>query len=55
MKIKLVKTKYCDEIFYVKLNEKLSDWGECEIYERIDDGYYYHIDNLILIKDFNHE
>ena len=45
MKTKLVKTKYADETFYVQLNEKLDIW------ERIDNGKYYHTDDLIFIRD----
>jgi hypothetical protein len=45
MKIKLVKTKYSDETFYVEYNDKLGVW------ERIGSSKYYHSDDLIFIRD----
>lgn len=43
--MKLVKTKFSDETFYLQLNDKLGIW------ERIDNGKYYHADDLIFIRD----
>ena len=41
----LAQTKFSDETFHVKLNDELDLW------ERIDSGKYYHIDDLIFIRD----
>ena len=43
MKIKLVKTKTSNKIFYVKYNEKFDIW------ERIDNEEFYYTDDLIFI------
>lgn len=38
-----VKLKYNDEYFYVTYNKDI------DIYERVDNGKYYHFDDLIFI------
>lgn len=43
--MKLAKTKFSDETFYVEYNIKLGVW------ERIDISKYYHNDDLIFIRD----
>jgi hypothetical protein len=43
--IKLAKTKFSDETFFVEFNKELNIW------ERIDNNKYYHEDELIFIRD----